>query len=72
MVTAIPNDIRTMGPLKPMRFEAHVEDCVIAEGEVPRSVSRPVRTQPSPHVLPPCRKGTLPDRALGPLHGEHL
>ncbi len=35
MVTAIPNDIRLMGPLKPMRFEAHVEDCVVTEGEIP-------------------------------------
>jgi len=35
MVTAIPNDIRLMGPLKPMRFEAHIEDCVVTEGEIP-------------------------------------
>jgi carotenoid cleavage dioxygenase len=35
MVTAIPNDIRLMGPLKPMRFEAHVEDCIVAEGKIP-------------------------------------
>ena len=35
MVTAIPDDIRLFGPLKPMRFEAHVEDCVVAEGQIP-------------------------------------
>ncbi|MDT5266500.1 MAG: hypothetical protein QOI90_3126 [Mycobacterium sp.] len=35
MVTAIPDDIRLFGPLKPMRFEAHIEDCVVSEGQIP-------------------------------------
>ena len=38
MVTAIPDDIRLFGPLKPMRFEARVEDCVVAEGQIPREL----------------------------------
>jgi hypothetical protein len=35
-VTVIPDDIRLFGPLKPMCFEAHIEDCVVAEGQILR------------------------------------
>jgi hypothetical protein len=39
LVTAIPKDIGLMGPLKPMRFEARAEDCVVIEGEIPSGIS---------------------------------
>jgi carotenoid cleavage dioxygenase-like enzyme len=35
MTPPIPKDFRLMGPFSPMRFEANIDDCVIAEGEVP-------------------------------------
>jgi carotenoid cleavage dioxygenase len=35
MAPPIPNDLRLFGPLRPMRFEATVEDCIVAEGELP-------------------------------------
>jgi carotenoid cleavage dioxygenase len=34
-----PQKIWLMGPLKPMRFEASVDDCVITEGEVPTTLN---------------------------------
>jgi carotenoid cleavage dioxygenase len=39
MAAPFPNDIRLFGPLKPMRFEATVEDCVVAEGEIPEDLA---------------------------------
>lgn len=39
MVTAVLNDIRLMGPLKPMHFEARLEDCVVTAGEIPLGLS---------------------------------
>jgi carotenoid cleavage dioxygenase-like enzyme len=39
MVSGIPEDIRAYGPLKPMRFEATVEDCVVAEGAIPEDLN---------------------------------
>jgi carotenoid cleavage dioxygenase len=35
MTPPIPPDIRMMGPLKPMRFEAVVDDVIVAQGEIP-------------------------------------
>lgn len=35
MGSPIPEDTRLKGPFKPMRFEATVEDCIVAEGEIP-------------------------------------
>ncbi len=39
MTPPIPKDIRLMGPLKPMRFEATVEDVVVSEGELPHDLN---------------------------------
>ena len=33
----IPQDIRLAGPLKPMRFEVDIEDCIV-HGEIPREL----------------------------------
>jgi carotenoid cleavage dioxygenase-like enzyme len=33
-----PEKIWLMGPLKPMRFEANVDDCIVVQGEVPREL----------------------------------
>jgi carotenoid cleavage dioxygenase len=38
VVTAIPDDFRLMGPFKPMRFEASVDDCVVTDGEIPEEL----------------------------------
>ena len=35
----IPDDTRTKGPFKPMRFEATIEDCIVSHGEIPRELS---------------------------------
>lgn len=35
MTPPFPKDIKLMGPLKPMRFEATVDDCIVSEGEIP-------------------------------------
>jgi len=35
MTPSIPPDFRAMGPLKPMRVEADVDNGVVAEGRVP-------------------------------------
>jgi carotenoid cleavage dioxygenase-like enzyme len=34
-----PEKVWLMGPLKPMRFEAVVEDCIVSEGEIPRELN---------------------------------
>jgi carotenoid cleavage dioxygenase-like enzyme len=39
MTPPIPPDIRLMGPLKPMRFEAVVDDCIVSEGEIPEELN---------------------------------
>jgi carotenoid cleavage dioxygenase len=39
MATPIPQSIWLMGPLKPMRFEAVVEDCIVTEGEIPEQLN---------------------------------
>lgn len=35
MGAPVPKDARLRGPFKPMRFEATVQDCIVAEGEIP-------------------------------------
>jgi carotenoid cleavage dioxygenase len=39
MVTPIPEDIRVFGPLQPMRFEATVDDVIVAEGKIPEDLN---------------------------------
>src|SRR6185437_2446077 len=35
MAPPYPQKMWLMGPLTPMRFEATIEDCIVAEGEIP-------------------------------------
>ncbi|GAF43027.1 carotenoid oxygenase family protein [Rhodococcus wratislaviensis] len=35
----IPSGTQFMGPFKPMRFEATVEECIVTEGEIPRDLA---------------------------------
>jgi carotenoid cleavage dioxygenase-like enzyme len=35
----VPDDVRLKGPFQPMRFEATVEDCIVAEGEIPKDLA---------------------------------
>ena len=42
----IPNDIRLTGPLKPMRFEVDIEDCIV-QGEIPRTLNRSASERPA-------------------------
>ena len=39
MGAPVPDDVRLKGPFQPMRFEATVEDCIVAEGEVPKDLA---------------------------------
>jgi carotenoid cleavage dioxygenase-like enzyme len=34
-----PEKMWLMGPLKPMRFEANVDDCIVTEGEIPTTLN---------------------------------
>ena len=54
----IPNDIRLSGPLKPMRFEVDIEDCVV-QGEIPRTLNGGF------YRVGPTLKYTPRDGALG-------
>ncbi|MDT5359827.1 MAG: hypothetical protein QOC69_1589, partial [Mycobacterium sp.] len=39
MADTWPEKIWLMGSLKPMRFEANVDDCIVTEGEVPTTLN---------------------------------
>jgi carotenoid cleavage dioxygenase len=39
MVERWPEKIWLMGPAKPMRFEANVDDCIVTEGEIPKTLN---------------------------------
>jgi carotenoid cleavage dioxygenase-like enzyme len=39
MKATVPEKIWLMGPLRPMRFEATVEDCLVVDGEVPAQLN---------------------------------
>lgn len=35
----LPNDINLSGPMRPMRFEATVKDCLVTAGEIPKELT---------------------------------
>ncbi|MHB8694353.1 MAG: carotenoid oxygenase family protein [Solirubrobacteraceae bacterium] len=39
MSNTIPEKMWLMGPMKPMRFEANVDDCVVSDGEIPVEIN---------------------------------
>ncbi len=39
MSNKIPEKVWLMGPMRPMRFEANVEDCIVSEGEIPKDLN---------------------------------
>ena len=58
MAAPIPKDSRWRGPFYPMRFEATIDDCIVAEGEVPKDLAGAFYRS-GPSWRRPTKQGTL-------------